>query len=66
MPRDPDLNTLLVAIRHIARAVDIQSRKLDRDFGLTLPQLIVLGRVRDLGEVTSDSGKACRHGHSRL
>lgn len=53
MPRDPDLNTLLVAIRHVARAVDIQSRKLDRDFGLTLPQLIVLGRVRDLGEVTS-------------
>lgn len=47
------LRTLLKAIRKISRAVDLQSRRIDRIVGLTLPQLVVLGCVRDLGEVTS-------------
>ena len=53
MANDLELRTLLKSIRQIARAVDIQSRKLDRAYGLTLPQLIVLRSVGDLGEVTS-------------
>jgi DNA-binding MarR family transcriptional regulator len=53
MANDLELRTLLKSIRQIARAVDIQSRKLDRAWGLTLPQLIVLRSVGDLGEVTS-------------
>jgi len=53
MSDDRDLQSLLKSIRQIARAVDIHSRRLDRGFGLTLPQLIVLRSIRDLGEVTS-------------
>ncbi len=44
---------LLKAIRRLARAVDIQSRRIDRELGLTLPQYIVLSAVRDLGNGTS-------------
>jgi DNA-binding MarR family transcriptional regulator len=50
---DPELLALLKSLRQIARAIDVQSRKLDRQYGLTLPQLIVLRCVGDLGEVTS-------------
>jgi DNA-binding MarR family transcriptional regulator len=53
MANDQELRSLFKSIRQIARAVDIQSRRLDREFGLTLPQLIVLRSIRDLGEVTS-------------
>ena len=53
MADDNELQSLLKSIRQIARAVDIHSRRLDRAFGLTLPQLIVLRSIRDLGEVTS-------------
>ena len=51
--RDAELRMLLKSIRRIARAVDIQSRRIDREVGLTLPQLVVLTSVRALGEVTS-------------
>jgi DNA-binding MarR family transcriptional regulator len=44
---------LLKAIRRLARAVDIQSRRIDRELGLTLPQYIVLSAVSDLGNGTS-------------
>lgn len=47
-----DLRFLLKAIRRLARATEIRSRSIDRMLGLTLPQLIVLGCVRDLGEGT--------------
>jgi DNA-binding MarR family transcriptional regulator len=47
-----DLRILLKAIRRLARATEIQSRRIDREIGLTLPQLVVLGCVRDLGEGT--------------
>jgi DNA-binding MarR family transcriptional regulator len=52
MSRDAELRALLKSMRRIARAVDIQSRRIDREIGLTLPQLVVLTCVRDLGEVT--------------
>jgi DNA-binding MarR family transcriptional regulator len=44
---------LLKAIRRLARAVDIQSRRIDRELGLTLPQYIVLAAVGDLRNGTS-------------
>lgn len=53
MPENVEIRTLLKSIRRIARALDIHSRRIDREVGLTLPQLIVLHCVRDLGEVTS-------------
>jgi DNA-binding MarR family transcriptional regulator len=43
---------LLQAIRRITHAVDIQSRRIEREAGLTLPQLVVLGCISDLGDVT--------------
>jgi DNA-binding MarR family transcriptional regulator len=51
--RSQDMRDLLKGVRRVARAFDIQSRRMDRAVGLTLPQFIVLGCVADLGEVTS-------------
>ncbi len=48
-----ELRSLQKALRRIIRAQDIHSRRIDRSVGLTLPQLVVLQCVRDLGEVTS-------------
>lgn len=53
MAESDELRAILKAIRRIARAVEIQSRRIDREVGLTLPQLVVLTCVQDLGEVTS-------------
>lgn len=47
--------TVLVMLRRIIRSVDLQSRQVARTVGLTIPQLIVLQAVRDLGEVTSST-----------
>lgn len=53
MPASDETRRLLKAFRRIAHALDIQSRLISRTVGLTLPQLVVLSCVRDLGEVTS-------------
>lgn len=47
------MRRLLKASRRIARALDIQSRRVSRSVGLTLPQLVVLGAIRDLGDGAS-------------
>ncbi|EAV40193.1 MarR family winged helix-turn-helix transcriptional regulator [Roseibium aggregatum] len=41
------------AIRKIVRAIDLRSREVSRMTGLTIPQIIVLQGIRDLGEVTT-------------
>lgn len=41
------------AIRRIVRAIDLRSREVSRLTGLTIPQIVVLHGVRDLGEVTT-------------
>ena len=46
---------LLKAIRRILRANDIQSRAIARTIGLTVPQLVILTAVAELGEVTTRS-----------
>ncbi|MDY6970732.1 MAG: MarR family transcriptional regulator [Thermodesulfobacteriota bacterium] len=43
---------VLVAIRRIIQSIDIHSRDLVRQFGLTGPQLIVLQEISRLGEVS--------------
>jgi DNA-binding MarR family transcriptional regulator len=48
-----DSDTVLSLLRRIIRAVDLQSRRLSREFGLTTPQMVVLQAIRDLGEVTT-------------
>src|SRR5690554_4985244 len=53
MSTPSDLEALFRSIRRIARAIEIQSRLIDREVGLTLPQLVVLLCVHRLGEVTS-------------
>lgn len=41
------------AIRRIVRAIDLRSREVSRLTGLTIPQIVVLQGIRDLGEVTT-------------
>jgi DNA-binding MarR family transcriptional regulator len=53
-----ELRQLFKSMRRIARAIEIHSRRLDRELDLTLPQHVVLAAVRDLGEVT---GRAISH-----
>ena len=46
------------AIRRIIHAVDLHSRRVARGTGLTLPQLVVLQAIEQLGEVTSTAVSA--------
>lgn len=43
---------VLIALRQIIRAIDLHSRKLNKDVGLTAPQLLLMRSIRDSGEVT--------------
>ncbi len=43
---------LLISIRKIIQAVDIHSRKLNKEFGLTGPQLIVLQEISFHGQIS--------------
>lgn len=45
----PDQNDLLVALRKITRAIDLHSKRLARETGLTAPQLLVLQSVARTG-----------------
>jgi DNA-binding MarR family transcriptional regulator len=43
---------VLVALRQIIRAIDLHSKKLKKECGLTGPQLILMNTIRDMGDVT--------------
>lgn len=43
---------VLISIRQIIRAIDLRSKKLNRDFGLTSPQLLILRSVDESGKQT--------------
>lgn len=43
---------VLVALRRIIRATDIQSKRLAKTCGLTIPQVMVLRSIGELGDVT--------------
>lgn len=50
---------VLAALRRIMRAVDIHSRKLEREAGLSGPQLVLMQALRELGAVPI--GTLARH-----
>ncbi len=41
-----------MSIRQIIRAIDLHSKKLSKESGLTGPQLILMRSIRELGDVT--------------
>lgn len=53
-PADPTA-TLVRSMRRIAQSIDVRSREIARQSGLTLPQLIVLQSIQSLGEVTTQA-----------
>jgi DNA-binding MarR family transcriptional regulator len=46
---------VLIALRQIIHATDLHSKRVSRESGLTIPQIVVLKSVRDLGEVTTSA-----------
>lgn len=44
---------VLVSLRQIIRAIDLHSKKLERDSGLTGPQLLIMQLIGSHGEITS-------------
>lgn len=57
-----ELLDLQRSLRRIAHATEVHSRRIDRQLGLSLPQLAVLSCVRDLGSgVTSRAIAAAAH-----
>lgn len=52
METDVEIRRLLKAMRTFARAMDVHSARINRAVGLTLPQLVVLACIRDLGDGT--------------
>ena len=46
---------VLIALRQIIHATDLHSKRVSRESGLTVPQIVVLKSVRDLGEVTTSA-----------
>jgi DNA-binding transcriptional ArsR family regulator len=53
-PTEP-MASLVRSVRRIAQAIDVRSREVARLTGLTLPQLLVLQSIRDLGEVSTSA-----------
>ncbi len=48
-----EADQVLIVLRQIIHAIDVQSKKLAKETGLSTPQLVVLKAVEDLGEVTT-------------
>lgn len=44
---------VLIALRRIIRAIDLQSKRIAKASGLTPPQILILRAIQELGEVTS-------------
>lgn len=44
---------VLVALRRIIRAIDLQSKRVAKVSGLTTPQVLILQSIQELGEVTT-------------
>jgi DNA-binding MarR family transcriptional regulator len=52
MAQPPLWQEVLVALRRIIRATDLQSKRMVKACGLTIPQVMVLRAIADLGDVT--------------
>lgn len=48
----PAWQEVLVSLRRIIRATDMQSRRMAKESGLTIPQLVVMRAIESLGDVT--------------
>jgi len=48
-----DARHLFKSIRRVIRAIDLRSRSVAKAVGLTIPQIVVLTAIRDMGEVTT-------------
>jgi len=44
---------VLVALRRIIRSIDMQSKRVSKESGLTTPQVLILQSIQELGEVTT-------------
>lgn len=53
VPQAEDAAKVIKSIRRILRAVDVRSKKVARETGLTIPQIVVLQAVEELGQVTT-------------
>ncbi len=51
---DPNA-AVLKSMRRIAQAIEVRSREIARTSGLTIPQLIVMQSIRELGQVTTQA-----------
>lgn len=47
-----DYDDILISIRRIMRAIDLQSKKLVKQTGLTAPQLVVMQAIRKVGRAS--------------
>ena len=52
MEHPPLWHEVLVELRRIIRATDLQSKRMVKACGLTIPQVMVLRAIADLGDVT--------------
>lgn len=52
MHEKPLWQAVLVSLRRIIRATDMQSKRMERHCGLTIPQVMVLRAIEELGDVT--------------
>jgi DNA-binding MarR family transcriptional regulator len=48
---------ILAALRRIDHALEVQSRRSDRENGLTMPQMLVLAQLRDLAASARENGR---------
>ena len=57
MPQTNNNNSIsdrvLIALRQIIRSIDIRSKRLVKQFGLTGPQLLILQEIAGAGEITA-------------
>ncbi|MCP5380933.1 MAG: MarR family transcriptional regulator [Kordiimonadaceae bacterium] len=47
-----EYDDIIISIRRITRAIDLQSKKLLKESGLTAPQLVVMTEMRKTGKVS--------------
>lgn len=52
MTESPYWNDVLVSLRQIIRATDLHSKRMTKVCGLTIPQVMVLRAIEQLGDVT--------------
>ena len=58
MKDDDNIEEVLIALRRVTRAVDLHSKHLMKNSGLTAPQMLILQTLRDQGDaIISDIAK---------